>query len=237
MKENNIEEAIERLEYIDRTYSCNNYYSIWDLKCIEILLSDYKRVLKEVKRYKNMYEAEHQIHLVRNEQLDRKQKAIIKCNELENENKELKEEIKSWKKYSDEQEENSIEKNNIICNLEFQIEKLQKENEELKILKSGIQTLQNLGIEDGKYIVMAKTDFLNGSCKHLLDDYISKQEIKNIIDRIDYDIKKTKEIISKNTNIYASYRKNDYQIVRLRAMNTKSLDIKKRLQKLLESKK
>lgn len=42
-----IEEAIERLEYIDRTYSCNNYYSIWDLKCIEILLSDYKRVLKE----------------------------------------------------------------------------------------------------------------------------------------------------------------------------------------------
>ena len=41
------EEAIERLEYIDRAYSCNNYYSVWDLKCIEILLSDYKRVLKE----------------------------------------------------------------------------------------------------------------------------------------------------------------------------------------------
>ena len=47
MKENSIEEAIERLEYIDRTYSCNNYYCIWDLKCIEIILSDYKRVLKE----------------------------------------------------------------------------------------------------------------------------------------------------------------------------------------------
>ena len=94
MKENSIEEAIERLEYIDRAYSCNNYYSTWDLKCIEILLSDYKRVLKEVKRYKNMYEAEKRIHIVRNEQLDRKQKAIIKCNELENENKELKKEIK-----------------------------------------------------------------------------------------------------------------------------------------------
>ena len=65
--------------------------------------------------------------------------------------------------------------------------------------------------------------------------YIPKSKIKDIIDRIDYDIKKTKEIISKNTNIYASYRKNDYQIVRLRAMNTKSLDIKKRLQELLES--
>lgn len=45
--ENSIEEAIERLEYIDRSYSCNNYYSVWDLKCIEILLSDYKRILKE----------------------------------------------------------------------------------------------------------------------------------------------------------------------------------------------
>nr|DAI07367.1 MAG TPA: protein of unknown function (UPF0242) [Bacteriophage sp.] len=66
---------------------------------------------------------------------------------------------------------------------------------------------------------------------------IPVQKIKDIIDRIDYDIKKTKEIISKNTNIFASYRKNDYQIVRLKAMNTKSLDIKKRLQELLESEK
>ena len=65
--------------------------------------------------------------------------------------------------------------------------------------------------------------------------YIPKSKLKEIIDRIDYDIKKTKEIILKNTNIYASYRKNDYQIVRLKAMNTKSLDIKKRLQELLES--
>ena len=68
------------------------------------------------------------------------------------------------------------------------IEKLQKENEELKILKSGIQTLQNLGIEDGKYIVMSKTDFLNGSCKHLLDDYIPVQKVKD-------KIRKNEEII------------------------------------------
>ena len=139
--ENSIEETIKIIErkikeaehYTDITglyltldkELCNAFINI---------LSDYKRVLKEVKRYKNMYEAEYQIHLVRNEQLDRKQKAIIKCNELENENKELKNEIKSWKKYSDEQEENIAEKNNIICNLEFQREKLQKENEELKKL-------------------------------------------------------------------------------------------------------
>ena len=46
MKEN-IEEAIDRLEYVNRAYDCNNYYSRYDLDCIQILLSDYKRVLKE----------------------------------------------------------------------------------------------------------------------------------------------------------------------------------------------
>ena len=60
------------------------------------------------------------------------------------------------------------------------------------------------------------------------------KKVKVIIDRIDCDIKKTKEIIAKNRD---EHTKNDYQIVRLRAMNTKSLDIKKRLQELLESEK
>lgn len=98
-----------------------------------------------------------------------------------------------------------------------------KENEKLKALDSS----------NSKMIA-------NMSTRHFQDrekirNSIPVQKVKDIIDRIDYDIKKTKEIISKNTNIYASYRKNDYQIVRLRAMNTKSLDIKKRLQELLES--
>ena len=58
-----IEEAIERLEYIDRTYSCNNYYSIWDLKCIEIILSDYNRVLKENEELKaDNYELNNRIN-------------------------------------------------------------------------------------------------------------------------------------------------------------------------------
>lgn len=96
--------------------------------------------------------------------------------------------------------------------LVYYIEKLQKENEELN------------------YKLHSKKIALE-----IYNRYIPKSKLKDIIDRIDYDIKKTKEIISKNTNIYASYRKNDYQIVRLRAMNTKSLDIKNRLQKLLES--
>lgn len=91
------------------------------------------------------------------------------------------------------------------------IKSLQKENEELK----------------------ADNYELNNRITDLLEN-IPIQKVKDLIDRIDYDIKKTKEIISNNSNIYTSDRRNDYQIVRLRAMNTKSLDIKKRLQELLE---
>lgn len=115
--------------------------------------------------------------------------------------------------------------------LVYYIEKLQKENEELKnkIMEKELE-------------IIGKEEYTKASMGEIIEQYytanedcITKQRIEDIIDRIDHDIKKTKEIISKNTNIYASYRKNDYQIVRLRAMNTKSLDIKKRLQKLLES--
>ena len=38
MKEN-IEEAIDRLEYVNRAYDCNNYYSRYDLDCIETVLN------------------------------------------------------------------------------------------------------------------------------------------------------------------------------------------------------
>lgn len=99
---------------------------------------------------------------------------------------------------------------------DMKIKELQKENEELKNQEVTARKINELLVQ--RY-----------------SNSISKSKLKDIIDRIDYDIKKTKEIISKNTNIYASCRKNDYQIVRLRAMNTKSLDIKKRLQELLES--
>ena len=95
----------------------------------------------------------------------------------------VKKRTKELKKYA--KRENELVYDDIILNL---IEKLQKENKGFKILKSGIQTLQNLGIEDGKYIVMSKTDFLNGSCKHLLDDYIPIQKVKD-------KIRKNEEII------------------------------------------
>ena len=79
--------------------------------------------------------------------------------------------INSWKKYSDEQEENVIEKNNNICNLEFQIEKLQKENEELKFKeKSRII---------GKYEDVEIHDLIN---RTLSNDYIPIQKVKDKIE-------------------------------------------------------
>ena len=141
-------------------------------------------------------------------------KRVLKENEILKEEKE-----QAWEEWNNlEQGSYGTEQK-----LKQQIKELRKENEELKNKLNLKQFDVNIVYND-----------------HLekLDEYernnIPKSKLKDIIDRIDYDIKKTKEIISKNTNIYASYRKNDYQIVRLRAMNTKSLDIKKRLQELLE---
>ena len=185
MKEN-IEEAIDRLEYVNRAYDYNNYYSRYDLDCIQILLSDYKRVLEI-----------NEVLLKENEEL--------KNIELKSKGGAIKVSLEG------------------VLSLENKIKQLEKENEELKF-KERSRII-------GEYGDTEIHDVIN---KTLSNDYISVQKVKDIIDRIDYDIKKTKEIISKNTNIYASYRKNDYQIVRLRAMNTKSLDIKKRLQELIE---
>ena len=99
--ENSIEEDIKILEELrianencikNAKIKDNPFAAIWEKQNRAI-----EHILKELKRFENMYEAEHQIHLVRNEQLDRKQKAIIKCNELENENKELKKENEELK--------------------------------------------------------------------------------------------------------------------------------------------
>jgi hypothetical protein len=267
VKENNIEEDIillkdftegnfkrDKLENYKGSYKMGYFYYKDIQQAIEHILSDYKRALKEVKRYKNMYEAEHQIHLVRNEQLDRKQKAIIKCNELENENKELKEVNEKLKQKIEGQEyiiEKQAHNEEVYKKL---VIKLEKENTEFEKLSKDYSYSVDIVREntrlrrqafdlelENKKLKNKLLDTLEGqkvikeeTPQYIKENYILKSKLKDIIDRIDYDIKKTKEIISKNTNIYASYRKNDYQIVRLRAMNTKSLDIKKRLQELLE---
>lgn len=135
--------------------------------------------------------------------------------------------IKTDKEYKEEDgwhgyyNEEIVELARILEHILLDYKRVLKENEELNLKYYMLYTgkIENLKAQEVK----------------IKSQVIPIQKVKDIIDRIDYDIKKTKEIISKNTNIYASYRKNDYQIVRLRAMNTKSLDIKKRLQKLLES--
>ena len=96
-------------------------------------------------------------------------------------------------------------------------QRLKKEIEELKSNKTLVEKI----LDKGKGFTLQQTQYI-------WEHYIPVQKIKDIIDRIDYDIKKTKAIISND-------RKNNYQIIRLKAMNTKSLYIKKRLQKLLES--
>lgn len=182
MKENSIEETIKQLELILKVrkeqkeiIECAGGWCINcdpDIKALTEsidILKDYKRVLKENEIYKKNSEIMSKENLSTAEQLKVEIKENFRLkNQLENNRKEYQE------TYKDIREE---------------LGELKKENEELKILKSGIQTLQNLGIEDGKYIVMSKTDFLNGSCKHLLDDYISKQEIKDKIKELDERIK------------------------------------------------
>ena len=120
-------------------------------------------------------------------------------------------------------QENELAKQALIknCDIADERNQLLEENEKLK--DKLLDTIK------GQKVIREETP------RYVKENYIPKQRIENIIDRIDYDIKKTKEIISKNTNVHATYRKNDYQIVRLRTMNTKSLDIKNRLQELLES--
>lgn len=133
--------------------------------------------------------------------------------------KEQEEAIEYLKKYTKWETfgERNLEKDIItILNL---VDKLQEENEELTETYKSEKKMKN------EYVKLYQ-DLL------LKENVIPVQKVKDIIDRIDYDIKKTKEIISNNRR---DYQRNDYQIVRLKAMNTKSLDIKKRLQKLLES--
>ena len=123
-----------------------------------------------------------------------------------------------------------------VCKTLDLVEKLQKENEELrKKLNEENKRCMMLAIEKQDYFEKYRYHLQqNESLTKEFSNVIPVQKVKDEIDRIDYDIKKTKEIISNNWNIYTSDRRNAYQIVRLRAMNTKSLDIKKRLQELIE---
>lgn len=166
MKENSIEEAIERLEYIDRAYSCNNYYSIWDLKCIEILLSDYKRVLKENEILK-----------------EEKEQAWEEWNNLEQGSYETEQKLKQQiKKLQKEKKELELE----IKNREFSHMNLYNEYKYYKQFKSlSIETIKNKieyldrqqadGIEDRELKVSdSEIIFARDTLEKLLEDNYEK---------------------------------------------------------------
>lgn len=223
--ENSIEEAIKVMEHWIE-YEKNNKEKINRadelINIQETILSAYKRVLKENEILKEEKEqAWEEWNNLEQGSYETEQKLKQQIKESQKENEELR---AKWDKDTHILQNKLDYANADRIDLAQQNKELRKENEELKNKLSLKQFDVNI----------VYNDYLEK-----LDEYernnIPKSKLKDIIDRIDYDIKKTKEIISKNTNIYASYRKNDYQIVRLRAMNTKSLDIKKRLQELLES--
>jgi hypothetical protein len=164
-----------------------------------------------------------------------------KCMELQaiehllSDYKKLQEEFKQIDHECDRLEKIDFEK-------DMKIKELQKENEKLKEFRRKFVDITDKELQEANEYFCTRYTFMGDELSlHIntllkaTNNSIPIQKIKDIIDRIDYDIKKTKEIISNNSNIYTSDRRNNYQIVRLRAMNTKSLDIKKRLQELLES--
>ena len=179
MKENSIEEITfveNEIKNTRRLFEEVGCYAFFDedlCKAIEHILSDYKRVLKENEELKQDRNNNYQmIALSQNEMLGyiqgykdgKKLKRSAVANIVENQQYYIiYKQIKHYIEY---------------------IEKLQKENEELKIIKSAIQTLQINSIEDEKYIVISKGIFLDGSYKHLLDDYIPKSKVEELLKEI-----------------------------------------------------
>lgn len=135
--ENSIEEAVKTMErWVE--YEKNNKDKINKADELiyiqETILSDYKRVLQEANRYKNMYKAEHEIHLVRNEQLARKENAITRCKELEKENKTIKEANDYWRSRYCEISNNSIPIQKVKNKIEEIGEKIKYEENEKVVI-------------------------------------------------------------------------------------------------------
>ena len=125
-----IEKDIKILEnFLQMAYvDSEKYYK--QIEIGDMTFDAIKNLLLGYKKYKNMYEAEHRIHLVRNEQLSRKEKAIIKCKGLERENEELKELHTQDNKHLDFLMEHSIPVQKVK-------EKIEKLKNELKYIGCG----------------------------------------------------------------------------------------------------
>ncbi len=93
----------------------------------------------------------------------------------------------------------TLEDREICKNCEYkeicagECEKIIKAYKELEIITNGIKVLETNGVNDDTYYVIAKTDFLKGSYKNLLDEYISKSKVREIIQKYYDEYEKEKE--------------------------------------------
>lgn len=122
--------------------------------------------------------------------------------------------IEGWKKHCEEIEEEQTEMSNKNCELEFEVVKLQKENEKLKEVRKWYfeNTINKI----------CSPEMLN---KILRDDYISKKEVKDKIEKeIKYheknilDIENITMLKSKTAKEEAEIEFNKYAIVVLNKM-------------------
>ena len=67
-------EAIEKLEYVNRRYDCNNYYSRYELDCIDTVLSLIKEQQEKIAKYEKIYKEYDCYRWVK--ELDKKDKII-----------------------------------------------------------------------------------------------------------------------------------------------------------------
>ena len=103
------------------------------------------------------------------EQQEKDYKRVLEMNEvLLKENELLRKDIEGWKKYCKEIEEEQTKMNNKNCELEFEVEKLQKENEELK---------------EKNDINIAYAEYLEKILNEYKKESVSKQKVKDRIEK------------------------------------------------------
>lgn len=95
----------------------------------------------------------------------------------------------------------------------------------VKVNKDFLQGVENQTINQREIQAIENLIARNKELESALNNSVSNDEIKEVIQRIDYDVKKTREVKLE--------RYSDYDRVRLKAYITKSNEIKRRLQELL----
>ena len=125
-------------------------------------------------------------------------KRVLEMNEvLLKENELLRKDIEGWKKYCKEIEEEQIEKNNKNCELEFEVEKLQKENEELKLYNNSITSqLEQMTTEKFKEGWIHQSEF---------KDFIPVQKVKDKIEELNKAYEDSKDENGESEYYYPDY--------------------------------